>query len=691
MVVSGRRLALALTLFASMLWLVLVSVAHAAPGDLDTTFGSSGIVSSSTGTTESFGWAADVAVQSDGKIIAISTYVSNSDSQKEFLVERYNSNGTLDSSFGSGGIVKTSFGGTEAQASSVIIEPGGKILVGGAADGEFALARYNSNGTLDTSFGGGDGMSTSAVSVPEASGLWAESGSMALLPSGKIVLGGSTDIRAIGEDGEPYIAPHMVLARFNEDGTLDTSYGTNGIAAGPAGNLYGLTADSSDRILIAGWSNYEFAVARFTSSGSLDTSFAGTGLVRMDLSETGSKAAKVLVLPSGKILASGYGIGMTIFRFNEDGSLDSSFGGGDGTVTPSFSYPCCISSSAVALALDEDGRIVIVGDHNPEDENNPFLDEWAVARLYADGVPDKTFGTDGLTTNVFEGAATSDYASGVGLQSDGKIVAVGSAGYPHADLGLMRFVGGGSATEPSQHRLVITNDDPNEGRVRAPDMFCGYNCATEYEAGESIEIHAEGEYVQEGSEWKQLPFTGWTTISGNPGTCTGTTTPCEVMMNDDVDLKATFGGELPTQHTLTISKSGSGSGTVTSSPSGIDCGATCSHSFDEGTPIGLTATPVAGSTFAGWSGGGCSGTGACEVTLGGAQSVTASFALNSSEPPSSGNGSGGASSVPTPAPTAPAPTEKTISCRKGFKKKKVKGKVRCVKAKSHHSKGKKGR
>lgn len=361
MVVSGRRLASALTLFASVLWLVLVSVAHAAPGDLDTTFGSGGIVSSSTGTTESFGWAADVAVQSDGKIIVVSTYVSNSDSQKEFLVERYNSNGTLDSSFGSGGIVKTSFGGTEAQASSVIIEPGGTILVDGAADGEFALARYNSNGTLDTSFGGGDGMSTSAVSVPEASGFWSESGSMAVLPSGKIVLGGSTDIRAIGEDGEPYIAPHMVLARFNEDGTLDTSYGTNGIAAGPAGNLYGLTADSSDRILVAGWSNYEFAVARFTSSGSLDTSFAGTGLVQMDLSETGSKAAEVLVLPSGKILASGYGNGMTIFRFNEDGSLDSSFGGGDGTVTPSFSYPCCISSSAVALALDEDGRIVIVG------------------------------------------------------------------------------------------------------------------------------------------------------------------------------------------------------------------------------------------------------------------------------------------------------------------------------------------
>ena len=145
--------------------------------------------------------------------------------------------------------------------------------------------------------------------------------------------------------------------------------------------------------------------------------------------------------PSGKILVSGYGAGMTIFRLDEDGSVDTSFGGGDG-VTPTFSFRCCVASSAISMVIDEYNRIVIVGDHNPEDENNPFLDEWSIARVYGDGVPDPTFGDRGLTLNGFEGAAYSDYASSVALQSDGKILAAGSSGYPDGDLGLMRFIGG---------------------------------------------------------------------------------------------------------------------------------------------------------------------------------------------------------------------------------------------------------
>ena len=166
-------------------------------------------------------------------------------------------------------------------------------------------------------------------------------------------------------------------------------------------------------MLVAGWSNYEFAVARFTSGGSLDSSFGSAGLVKMNLNPTGSKAAGLIVLPTGKILVSGYGEGTTIFRLNENGTPDSAFGGGDGVVTPTFSYPCCISSSAVAMTIDELGRIVIVGDHDVGTENNPFLDDWAIARLWSDGVPDPSFGDDGLTLNPFEGSAFSDYATSV--------------------------------------------------------------------------------------------------------------------------------------------------------------------------------------------------------------------------------------------------------------------------------------
>jgi uncharacterized delta-60 repeat protein len=388
-----------------------------------------------------------------------------------------------------------------------------------------------------------------------------------------------------------------------------------------------MTVDDNGRILAAGWSNYEFAVARFTTGGSLDPSFAGTGLFKRNLNVTGSKATDVLMEPDGKILASGYGVGMTLFRLNEDGSLDSSFGGGDGIVTPSFGSPCCIGGSAVGLALEADGRIIFVGDRIIEnyEEENPFTFEWAAARLRPNGVPDKTFGMDGLTTVGFEG--TKNYGEGalrVALQSDGKAVAVGTSGYPKSDLGLMRFLGGGSGVEPSYHRLALTNDEPSDGQVRGPDLFCGYNCAADYEAGETVELTAEGEYIQVGSEWKQQPFTGWTTISGNPGTCTGTTTPCQITLSGDTELVAHFassgGGEEP----------GGGSGGSSETPSG---------------------------------GGGESG-----------------------EHPTTSS----PSTAPSPSlavPSKPKSKPKPLKCRKGFKKQKAHGKARCVKVKKQRQRG----
>ncbi|HEX4806915.1 MAG TPA: hypothetical protein VFU94_13535 [Conexibacter sp.] len=100
---------------------------------------------------------------------------------------------------------------------------------------------------------------------------------------------------------------------------------------------------------------------------------------------------------------------------------------------------------------------------------------------------------------------------------------------------------------------------------------------------------------------------------------------CVVTVNADMGVTATF---TTIQHTLRVTKSGSGSGTVTSSPAGISCGGTCSALFDEGSTVRLTATPAAGSTFAGWSGGGCSGAGTCSPAINADTTVTAAFTLN---------------------------------------------------------------
>jgi hypothetical protein len=95
----------------------------------------------------------------------------------------------------------------------------------------------------------------------------------------------------------------------------------------------------------------------------------------------------------------------------------------------------------------------------------------------------------------------------------------------------------------------------------------------------------------------------------------------------DADKSVTASFTLNT-YLLSVSRTGTGSGTVSSSPDGISCGATCSASFNYNTSVILTATPVTGSTFTGWSGSGCSGTGTCTVTRSAAKSVTANFILN---------------------------------------------------------------
>jgi hypothetical protein len=147
------------------------------------------------------------------------------------------------------------------------------------------------------------------------------------------------------------------------------------------------------------------------------------------------------------------------------------------------------------------------------------------------------------------------------------------------------------------------------------------------------------------------------------------------------------------QHTLTVSRIGSGAGTIDSAPFGIVCGATCSHAFDDGTPVTLEAKPAAGSTFAGWSGGGCSGTGECEVTVGANADISATFTTGEEEPEEEPAPSGGSQGSPLSLTgggvpglsvvSKPAQRKKPLKCRKGFKKRKVHGKAKCVKPKRH--------
>ena len=153
---------------------------------------------------------------------------------------------------------------------------------------------------------------------------------------------------------------------------------------------------------------------------------------------------------------------------------------------------------------------------------------------------------------------------------------------------------------------------------------------------------------------------------------------------DDGEFQLHLTGATTNPRMLTVTKSGSGSGSVSSSPAGIACGTICSQAYEAGSVITLTATPEGGSTFLGWSGGGCSGTGSCQVTLNADTTVVASF-----QAPAGGGGSGGGGGGAGPGPTSkPKPP---VRCKPGFKKVKVKGKQKCVKKKKpgkHKGRGK---
>ena len=152
---------------------------------------------------------------------------------------------------------------------------------------------------------------------------------------------------------------------------------------------------------------------------------------------------------------------------------------------------------------------------------------------------------------------------------------------------------------------------------------CGTTCSTTFAAGTSVSLGA--------SPASGSAFTGW------GGACSGTGS-CSVTLNSSQSVVANFGPAV-SQFGLTVSRTGTGNGSVASAPAGISCGATCNANFNSGTVVTLTPTAQAGSVFNGW-GGACSGTGACSVTMSSAQAVTADFIPTSFPVTVTGSGAG---------------------------------------------------
>lgn len=325
-------------------------------GVLDRTFGSGGQV-----ITEFAGGAdADaVAVQHDGKIVVAGTAGVNGDKPATFALARYNRDGSLDRSFGTGGRVTTSLDGYAA-AAAVVIQADGKLVVVGTAgldhahDSSFALVRYGTDGSLDPSFGrGGIVMTNLAVDGDD------EAYTAAIQADQRVVVAGVSDS-----------SPGFVLTRYNRDGKLDGSFGSHGTVSTPfsGGARPNALAVQPDGGLVAAgvarWSssNSTFALARYHPNGSLDATFGSHGRVTTNVTAGADWANSVALERNGRIVVAGSAGSansrFALARYNRDGSPDATFGHGGRVTTDFTSY----SDGAYGVAVAPDGKVVAAGE-----------------------------------------------------------------------------------------------------------------------------------------------------------------------------------------------------------------------------------------------------------------------------------------------------------------------------------------
>ncbi|MCB8920828.1 MAG: hypothetical protein H6662_04515 [Ardenticatenaceae bacterium] len=303
-------------------------------GSLDPTFGGSGIV---TTTLSAVDYGRELALQSDGKIIVSGS--SEVNGNKDFALVRYNSDGSLDSSFDGDGVVITSISGSADEIWGIALQSDGKIVVSGDSDGGVTIARYNSDGSLDASFG---------------------SGGIIAIPVGQ----GDGNAVRIQSDGKIVVAGQFAVIRLNADGSLDTTFDSDGIAMIPTGDeavwAWDLCLLPDGRIMAVGFRyktsvDYDIAAVRFNSDGSLDNTFGINGTIAFDLASTFAEGLAVARHSGNKVLIGGYDNGSpTIIRLNEDGSLDTTFSD-DGIIMTNS------ASRWHGLTVQSNGKILAAG------------------------------------------------------------------------------------------------------------------------------------------------------------------------------------------------------------------------------------------------------------------------------------------------------------------------------------------
>lgn len=412
------------------------TLAEAAPGDLDLNFGRGGVVRTDFGGTDEYGFA--LKVQADGKIVV----GGQSGTYPVFhaALARYNATGKLDRSFGTGGKTTVALdpGGDGVQA--IAFQADGRIVSAGSVIHDnftiaFSLGRFNADGTLDQTFGSNGAVQTN---FGDSS---CEGNDLVVQADGRIIVAGTTGA------GSYSALNDFALARYNSDGSLDQTFGNGGKltthfpgVANTGSSAFAAALQRDGKLVVAGTYVNEstpnaFALARYNNDGSLDNSFGNRGLVTTRIGAGDAFCFAIALQRDGRIVLAGYSDGQdhdfTLACYNADGTLDATFGSA-GIVTTDFSNNS--DDIAYAMAGQRDGSLVVGG----RSGQYPFFD-FAVARYTSSGQLDQTFGTDGTVTTDL-GSDELGYA--IAVQRDGKILLSGGALSGNTfDFGVVRYLG----------------------------------------------------------------------------------------------------------------------------------------------------------------------------------------------------------------------------------------------------------
>ena len=390
----------------------------------------------------------------------------------------------LDSSFSQDGKLITNFD-APAHAQSVVLQPDGKIIAAGDRYSgktylDFALVRYNLDGSLDTTFGQRGKVTTNLRGFSSDDVAYA----IALQPDVKIIAAGYS----LGSSQWDF-----ALARYNPDGSLDTTFGDGGKVItdfGMRSTAQALAIQPNGKIVVAGivgeYPTGDFALARYNPDGHLDPTFDVDGLVTTDFFNGIDNAQGIVLQPGGRIVVAG-----TVFnsnsgnndfalaRYTSNGSLDQAFGTGGKVTTDFFGH----NDGAYAITLQTDGKMVVAGGASTSDYD---YGDFALARYNRNGSLDPTFGNGGKVFTDFVGS--NSVALAVAFQPlGGKIIAAGGATHPHTgyyyDFAVARYNSNGNldqsfAVDGKTTTDFFCDDDSALGVAVQPDnkiVAAGYS------------------------------------------------------------------------------------------------------------------------------------------------------------------------------------------------------------------------